>query len=40
MPVHVKREPDTSLVVFERDEEPATRHASGASRRACSPYVC
>ena len=28
MPVHVKREPDTLLVVFERDgEEPATRHA-------------
>jgi hypothetical protein len=33
MPVHVKREPDALLVVFERDgEEPATRHASG--RRA------
>jgi hypothetical protein len=35
MPVHVKREPDTLLVVFERDgEEPAARQDSGGEQ-AC-----
>jgi hypothetical protein len=35
MPVHIRREPDALLIVFERDgEEPATRRASGAEQ-AC-----
>lgn len=35
MTVHAKHEPDTLLIVFERDgEEPATRHASGGEQ-AC-----
>ena len=33
--VHVRREPDTLLVMFERDgEQAATRHASGGEQ-AC-----
>jgi hypothetical protein len=35
MPVHVKREPGTLLIVFERDgEEPERRRAAG-SEQAC-----